>query len=296
MPAGGAFSELPTAATKKPLQCPGQLEMQQQNSTRFIEPYVFDGFKFEMSKPLTPNFIMAHSLHLGSQQAQEQFNYQIGPTMYTEQGKRVLLARIAPSGRMTGQYHETWSPKWKTKLQAHLDNDPDQSQMIADVEHTGSKSATQLRLMRGSVVQLSHNESVHPNVVVGMEMMSSFGMRDMAARRFFASYRDDGCQLHLSGGNVGALEALYTRSASKRATMATQLTYNTEQKQALCKVGYEFNLRTSRICGSIDTTGRILSTMECRVPPSPVTVLFAAEMAALRNEYRFGVGVQIGQG
>ena len=100
------------------------------------------------------------------------------------------------------RYHETWSPKWKTKLQAHLDNDPDQSQMIADVEHTGSKSATQLRLMRGSVVQLSHNESVHPNVVVGMEMMSSFGMRDMAARRFFASYRDDGCQLHLSGGRA----------------------------------------------------------------------------------------------
>ena len=76
--------------------------------------------------------------------------------------------------------------------------------------------------------------------------------------------------------------------------MATELEISAERKSNL-KFGWQFNMHTAKVSGSIDSNLVTMATIEDRNETFGFTFLFASMLNHAAGKYKFGVGMNIGQ-
>ena len=95
----------------------------------------------------------------------------------------------------------------------------------------------------------------------------------------------------------------YARTVSpNRVTLGSELTLNAASLEAQAACGAEFALKQSKVGLTVDSAGKMASTIETSLSPA-AKLLFSAEMQlgweqpaqGPRDQFKFGYGLQIGQ-
>jgi hypothetical protein len=106
-----------------------------------LKPDLFEGMRFELNKPLNPNFFLSHSIFMGNmdlstggRQALKtpMGTYEFGANVITE--KFMMLGRITTEGRLSGRVKYDLADWVALKLHMQLSNEPGQSQGMLDTD------------------------------------------------------------------------------------------------------------------------------------------------------------------
>lgn len=101
LPPVGLFSNAIDSVEKS--LAPVQFEQYAKEYMQMTGQDLFDGFRLEAGKSVTPRLQASHSLFLGTGMRQEGYLYQFGPTFGLEDGSLLLMARYGNDGAMTAR-------------------------------------------------------------------------------------------------------------------------------------------------------------------------------------------------
>lgn len=148
----------------------------QRESIMALKPDLFEGMRFEITKPLNQNFFLSHSLFMGNMELQtggKQIikapvgNYEFGANVINE--GFMLLGRIATDGRLSGRVKYDVRDWLGLKVHCQLANEAGASQMMADADVKGKDWNAQLKLGHPMFLGLNYFQSVTPKLALGGE-------------------------------------------------------------------------------------------------------------------------------
>jgi mitochondrial import receptor subunit TOM40 len=184
-----SFADLSAAAAesmkeKEKAEAPNYLDLPpplkyediQRETLTALKPEVFEGMRFEVTKPLNQNFFLSHSLFMGNMELSAGpgqmlkapiGTYEFGANVISE--KYMMLGRIATDGRLSGRLKYDIADWIGVKLHMQLSNEPGQSQVMVDTDVKGRDWNAQLKLGNPSFVGLNYFQSVTPTLSAGGE-------------------------------------------------------------------------------------------------------------------------------
>ena len=81
---------------------------------------------------------------------------------------------------------------------------------------------------------------------------------------------------------------------SDKVSLAADLLWNWNAREAGAAFGYDYTLRQARLRGRIDTEGRVAAFLEERVNVG-VNFVLSAEVDHVAKNYKWGVGMTVGE-
>eukprot|EP00753_Platysulcus_tardus_P020139 PLAT7793.1.p2 GENE.PLAT7793.1~~PLAT7793.1.p2 ORF type:complete len:372 (+),score=165.63 PLAT7793.1:24-1118(+) len=269
---------------------PGQFDRLESDAQRLLQPDVFDGFKFEVSKPLGPKFGISHSIVMGSSMYQGGKHYVFGTTLMEQES--LILGRVDMSGRVEARWHRMWSPALTTKIIGQLQQAAHQSQFSTDVDFKGEDFGLTVKVGNG-VFQTTYLQALTDKWSAGCEGVYVHPRR-VAATSVGGMYRHRGLTVSGKWASNGMLFLRYLRRVTPKVGLATEYVMNLHNRRSQVQFGYEFNLTAARLCGLLDATGNVHGLLEEKMGPM-LTVRMSASLQHSKDAYRFGLGVQLGQ-
>jgi len=262
----------------------------------------FDGFRMEMSSPVSKFMQTSHTLFLGTQMRETGYIYQFGPSFQSESGKTVLVARVGLDGGVNGRWIQRLGNAFELKAssQSHL-TDPNRNMHDASLEYNGSswtcgaKAAWQGAMLLGG----SFTKRIMPSLQLGGDATCVMVQQPMLIGT--AGFRWASGQNILTGAvtrqpdmrspvprNNHEMRLQYTRRLSERLCLGTEFKYSHPEKESGLSMAYEYTFRTARIQGLVDTAGRV----SCSVFDHQ-GMGFSGVIDYMRSDYKFGVMMQI---
>eukprot|EP00947_MAST-08B_sp_MAST-8B-sp1_P001268 g1268.t1 len=268
----------------------------QNDVMRVLAINCFDGCNFELAKPLSPSFVLRHSILMGSTMVEEGSKYSFGADVGDE--KYVMMGRMDHTGQLMGQYHQQLSKRFKLKVQSAVVSQPG-SRFIGDVEYTGADAAAQLRLGTQGQYGLSYVQAVTPNLCLGAEgsLLASQNKLSVnyAARYSTPEYTAIGTLQGMGSDSMQwGLEAQYVRKVSRKVNLACDFKCGLATGESEASAGYQFDLMQAKVTGKVSSNGTLQALLEEKIGPG-LSILFSAQINHFQNLYKFGYGVQIGQ-
>jgi mitochondrial import receptor subunit TOM40 len=148
----------------------------QRETLMALKPEIFEGMRFEITKPLNQNFFLSHSLFMGNMElgsgGRQMLKapigtYEFGANVISE--RFMMLGRIATDGRLSGRLKYDVLDWLGVKLHMQLSNEAGQSQVMVDSDVKGHDWNAQLKLGSPSFVGLNYFQSVTPSLSAGGE-------------------------------------------------------------------------------------------------------------------------------
>lgn len=258
----------------------------------------YEGFRFILQKQINLNTVVSHFYWLGSTQ--------IGAPIY--QYRLILpiddnlVAQIATDldfnieGDVKAQIENPFVKNLGTTMKFAIQEQKKSFGIGMDF-NLDDKSSTALHYNadEGATVTLGHMQGITKELSLGGQ-----GQYDMEGKQFVTSIGGvydtehhmfaglwENCSL---GGSLKNVKLLYLRRVNpNRVNMTTDLVVDSEGG-SLASVGVEYQLQQSKIQMSIDSNMEIKSTLETTIGPR-LQMQFSAEMAHMKNVYRFGYGL-----
>jgi mitochondrial import receptor subunit TOM40 len=300
------------ATVRKPLPYPGPFDGmagQSRSVTNLMDS--FDGFQFSLSKPLTPQFAVNHSILMGTSMIPKQLGaatYNFGANVAYKGGDILLISRIDKMGRMEGRYmHKNLLGKGTmSKIITQLAKDDGMTVCYGEVDAQGSDWHGQCKFgnMGGGTYMGGFNyfQSVTKDTAVGGDMQW-LPQRSMCVSRFGARTQASD-KSPLTGqprwtasaeyNTQGKVSFNYVRPVTKRLTMASELSVNTKDRASKVTLGYKYTLAQSIIQGSVNTQGTLKATVKEVFSPM-LNCVVSAELDHKRHDCKVGYGINIGQ-
>ncbi|KAJ7110699.1 hypothetical protein O6H91_Y570400 [Diphasiastrum complanatum] len=117
------------------LPCPVKYEEIQREALMSLKPELFEGLRFDFTKPLNQKFSLSHSVFMGSVEVPSQSAQTIKvPSAHYEFGanfldqRLMLIGRILTDGRMSARVKYDLTENLSLKVNAQLTNEPHFSQ------------------------------------------------------------------------------------------------------------------------------------------------------------------------
>ena len=293
----------------------------------------FDGFRCEINKQVSPFMAVIHSFHLGTAMIPDgrKSTYSFLTQVADEQG--LLMARVDPGrGSIDGRIHKALLGGIAMgKLQVGVSQEGQGDQIMAEVDLGGQTWSGNLKygsMGNGLVYGLNFMQAVTPKFAAGAE-----GLYISANQNLLASYSckyewkartDDltgpnnngnkpappagppgmpppdyaGKSVIVANFNAGqaALSLNYKRCVTpNRLTLGAELQCSPLTLDSQVLLGAEYKWQRSKLNLVIDGGGRIQSLLEAKygMQPGSPTLLFSADVDHLKDEMRFGYGVNI---
>merc|ERR1712150_114977 len=263
------------------------------DSKRVLTPDVFDGCRFELQKVFNPNFVASHVVWMGTPQLPAGHMYQFGTNVakQTAMGDTLLIGRVDPNGTVDAQWHQMYNKMFKTKVVWNISADGSRDMLSGDAEVKGETFVASAKAAQ-AFAGLSYFQALTPNFAVGGELFNHFAQKKT---HVFARgrYTDKDCTATATWSTMGVVSANYFRRVNARTGLAAEIELNTGNLDSHLSVGYEFNLRQARLCGTLSSTGTIQATLTEKVMPG-LNVTFSSMLNHKANQQKFGVGVQFG--
>lgn len=308
VPLNPAFADVPKSAAAAEeyvdfanLPQPIKYEELQREAYMALKFESFEGFKFDITKPLNQNFYLSHRVMLGTAEVQSgqpgvvmktpisEYNY--GATVANE--KMLLLGQIGSTGNLTSRMTWRVSDFLGLKLESRVVSEPGPTQVMGDIEFTGADWNGQLKLGNGGFYGCNYMQSITPTLSAGTEAfyLAKGGKSGVGAVLRHATPK------HVSTVQVattGILSCTYFHKVNEKAQVATDFLWNTNLNEATASVGYDYHFRACRLRGNINSDGKIAACLEERLAPH-VTLVLSAELDHARKDHKFGFGMTVGE-
>ncbi|KAJ9527261.1 hypothetical protein QJQ45_025530 [Haematococcus lacustris] len=307
------------------LPAPVKYEDIQREVMMALKPDLFEGMRFEINKPLNPNFFLSHSLFMGNmdlatggrQQLKTPMgHYEFGANVVSD--RYMLLGRITTEGRLSGRIKYDLAQWMAMKLHLQLSGEPGQSQAMLDTDLKGGDWNAQLKLGSPSFLGLNYFQSLTPRLSAGGEffwlhsnLKSGVGLAMRHQGTKHVATMQVGCRAScrmleivcLCQGvyrciwqvaTTGILSLQYAHKVNDKVTLATDFLWQFATREATATLGYDATLRQCRLRGKIDTNGVVTAFLEERFSPG-INFVLSGELDHLHSNYKFGFGVVAGE-
>jgi mitochondrial import receptor subunit TOM40 len=266
-----------------------------------LKPDLFEGLRFDLTKPLNNNFALSHSIFMGNAEvptANGQIvkmpigTYEFGANLVTNQGN-LMLGRITTDGRLTGRVKYDLSDQASLKSQFQLASERGMSQGMFDLDLKGSDWNGQLKMGTSQFYGANYFQSVTPNLALGGEIFYLAEQR-RSGIGLAGRYSTDKYIATAQIANTGLVSLSYLHKVNEKVSLASDFMYNSNAREANASFGYDYMLRQCRLRGRVDTEGKIAAFLEERVNVG-VTFILSAEIDYPKKDYKFGFGMTVGE-
>lgn len=267
-----------------------------------LKPDLFEGFRFDLTKPLNHNFALSHSVFMGNADVPTQNpaqvvkaptgSYEFGANLVTN-GGALALGRVSADGRLTGRVKADLAPWAALKSQFQVAGERGMSQAMFDLDLRGGDWNGQLKYGTSAFYGANYFQSVTPTLALGAEVFHLAEQRRSGAG-LAARHATADAVATLQAANTGLLSATYLRRVSDKVSLACDFMWNSNSREAAASFGYDYTLRQCRLRGRVDSDGRVAAFLEERLNPG-VSFILSAEVDYPRADYRFGFGLTVGE-
>mmetsp|Transcript_79805 Transcript_79805/g.159357 ORF Transcript_79805/g.159357 Transcript_79805/m.159357 type:complete len:354 (-) Transcript_79805:223-1284(-) len=301
---------------------PGQFEQWDGDIRRLTHLQAFKGAKVDVSKPITPNFVLRHSIQLGESPSNPQANehYSFMAQVFNDRG--VMMGTLDQNGTVEAQVivPSAWFIHKKLASKLILYFSGPNEMFWHDIEYTGPSYNTQMRWgnnvmgWQGKMAQASYTQAVSPTVMLGAEAGLMNGLLTPTCAGTFKVDRENDTWIgtvktHAQPcgvGEDGQLEASahYHRKVVKdRVNLAASLTTVPLAGQAQAAFGAEFQLHQSTVATScVPGQGKVATVVSAKINQG-MNLSFSAEAifgqqnqqtGEKADSFRFGYGLSLG--
>ena len=303
-----ASATLPTVTTPPPRSFPGMFSDMSAMAQMVLRPDVFDGCRFEIAKGFNEKFAVTHSLLLGSSFLPPPSGrvYQFGTT-YTPTRETMLMGRVNPAD---GAVKMIAAGPLTSRATCRVNCDFNRSGAaeaapsagVLDVSYKGDDYSIglQSQLVEGESpqVKFSFLQSLTTKVVAGAEATYMSGKAAahvaLGARYAGADFMASGNYSFLQGSPNHKIECHFMKKVDPKVSLAASLTCVPKTKVASVALGYVFNLQTAKVSATVHSNWQMHATLEEHIAPG-FSLLFSGLLDHSKENYKFGVGLQIGQ-
>ncbi|KAL2634344.1 hypothetical protein R1flu_005823 [Riccia fluitans] len=282
------------------LPCPVKYEEIQREALVSLKPELFEGLRFDFTKPLSQKFSLSHSVFMGAVEVPAQSpqtikvsasHYEFGANLIDN--RMMLIGRILTDGRMTARLKYDLTDNFTVKVNAQLTNEPHFSQGMFHFDYKGKDYQAQVQLGNNAFYGLNYIQSVTPTLALGGEAFW-LGHQRKSGVGFAARYNTDKVIATGQIASTGMVSLTYVQRVSEKVSLASDFMYNWMSKEATTSVGYDYLLRTCRLRGRFDTNGCVAAYLEERLNVG-VNFLLSAEIDHWKKDYKFGFGMTVGE-
>lgn len=291
-----------TGSSLPALPQPVRYEELQREVMMSLKPDLFEGLRFDFTKPFNQNFAVCHSFFMGNADVPAQpgapplkmavGTYEFGANLVSARGD-MAVGRVLTDGRMTGRVKVDLSDAVSLKVQTQMSPEPGMSQGMVDVDFKGTDWNGQVKLGNNQFYGLNYFQSVTPNLTLGGE---AFWLRAQGKSGTGFAARHAGTN-HVATAQVattGLVSLGYVHRVSDKVSLASDFLWNWQAREATASFGYDYLLRQCRLRGRIDTEGRVAAFLEERVNVG-VNFVLSAELDHLTKNSKFGLGMTVGE-
>ncbi|CAK9209466.1 unnamed protein product [Sphagnum troendelagicum] len=285
------------------LPCPTKYEDITREAIMSLKPELFEGLRFDFTKPLNQKFSLSHSIFMGSVPHPTQSNikvpvshYEFGANLMDPLGKTqmvMLIGRILTDGRMSARIKYDVNDRFSFKINAQITNEPHFSLGMFHFDYRGNDYWAQLQMGNNAFYGVNYMQSVTNNLALGGEGYW-LGHHRKSGIGFAARYNTEkvvATAQFKSGGTIGMT---YVHKVSDKVSLASDFVYNWKTKEVVTSLGYDYLLQQCRLRGRLDTNGCIAAYLEERLNVG-VNFLLSAEIDHWKKDYKFGFGMTVGQ-
>mmetsp|Transcript_18449 Transcript_18449/g.22133 ORF Transcript_18449/g.22133 Transcript_18449/m.22133 type:complete len:326 (-) Transcript_18449:149-1126(-) len=303
-PAAAAAAPAPVADEPKTdyldLPCPVKYEELQREALMSLKPEVFEGCRFDFTKPLSNKFSLQHSLFMGSVEVPSQGNqtfkvpaasYEFGANLLDSQG--MLIGRILTDGRMNARVKYDLSDMFSFKMQTQLISEKGYSQVMFDLDAKGLDYQGQIKLGNNAFYGVNYLQSVTPTLALGGEAFW-LGSQQKSGVGFAARHASSSSIATAQVATTGLLSLTYVQKVSDKVSLASEILWNWNSRETTATVGYDYLLRQCRLRGKVDSQGVVSAYIEERINHG-INFLMSAEIDHSKKDYKFGLGMTIGE-
>ncbi|MCO5575743.1 hypothetical protein L7F22_029546 [Adiantum nelumboides] len=282
------------------LPCPVAYDELQREAYTSLKPELFEGLRFDFTRPLTQKFSLSHSLSMGVLEVPSQTNeifkvstshYEFGANFLDT--RCMLIGRLLTDGRMSARMKYDLTENFSVKVNAQLTNEPHFSQGMFNFDYKGRDFRTQLQLGNNAFYGANYIQSISPKVALGGEIFW-LGHQRKSGLGLAARYNTDKsiatCQL----ASTGMLAMNYVQKISDKVAIATDFLYNSSTRESVCTLGYDYLFRHCRLRGRLDSNGCAAAYLEERMNLG-VNFILSAEIDHWKKDYKFGFGMTVGE-
>uniref|UniRef100_A0A7S0N468 Mitochondrial import receptor subunit TOM40 n=1 Tax=Pyramimonas obovata TaxID=1411642 RepID=A0A7S0N468_9CHLO len=306
LPPAAAAAVTPAAPAPAPkvnymdLPCPVKYEELQREALMSLKPELFEGCRFDFTRPLNQKFSLQHSLFMGSVEVPSQSSqtfkvpaasYEFGANLIDQKG--MIIGRLLTDGRMNARIRYDLNDMLSFKMMTQLAEEKSFSQVMFDLDGKGLDWQGQIKLGNGAFYGVNYLQSVTPTLALGGEAFW-LGSQRKSGVGFAARHASSSCVATAQIATTGLLSATYVQKVSDKVSLATEFLWNWNSREAQASVGYDYFLRQCRLRGRIDSAGVVAAYLEERVNVG-VTFLLSAEIDHSKKDYKFGFGMTLGE-
>ncbi|CAM9853804.1 unnamed protein product [Scytosiphon promiscuus] len=281
------------AQMRQQLRRPAQFADQFGEVSQLTQVHAFEGFRLDMSKVITPTFFVSHNVFFGNPQFPSG-HYQGTLTVVGENETMVRAAMDGDCNLSMDAHAPLGMPGLNGKLTVHQGkNDLIQGTAL----YHGSTCSGQVALGTGSV-EMSYNQAVTPRLSVGGQGQFSSAQQAVGLLYGFKYNTPSWAVLGRYIGGAGVVTAQYLRRVVPgRVTLAAE--YQAQLGAASqMNMGAEFQLKQSKVSASVDSNGKVDSTLELKCgtfPTLPVTLTISSSLDHSEDKHTFGLALTCGQ-
>lgn len=282
------------------LPCPVPFEEIQREALMSLKPELFEGLRFDFTKPLNQKFSLSHSVFMGSLEVPAQASETIKvPTAHYEFGanfldpKLMLIGRVMTDGRLNARVKCDLTDNLTLKVNAQLTQEAHYSQGMFNFDYKGSDYRSQFQIGNNAFYGANYIQSVTPNLSMGTEMFW-LGHQRKSGIGFASRYNTDKMVGTLQVASTGIVALSYVQKISEKVSLASDFMYNHMSRDVTASFGYDYLLRQCRLRGKIDSNGVVAAYLEERLNMG-VNFLLSAEIDHCKKNYKFGFGMTVGE-
>lgn len=280
---------------------PVRYEELQREVMMSLKPDLFEGFRFDVTKPLNNNFSLSHSVFMGSTELPTSGpqalkmsvgTYEFGANLVTNHGT-LLLGRLTHEGRVTGRAKVDVAPWASLKAQFQLAQEKGASQGMLDVDLKGVDWNGQIKAGSSSFFGANYFQSITRTMSLGGEVFWLAEQR-RSGIGLAARHATETAVATAQVANTGLVSLAYHQRISDKVALAADYMWNLNSREATASFGYDYTLRQCRLRGRVDSDGKVAAFLEERINPGVAFVL-SAELDHAKKDYKFGFGMTIGE-
>jgi len=273
-----------------------------------VFPMPFEGAKLMVSKMLSNNFQVSHSLALSNMMPS---GYRfgatfVGPNMVgPQESYPVLVGDLDPSGNLQAHIIHAPSSRTRCKMMAQIQESKWKTvQLTTDykgTDYTASLTLGNPDLLSGTGMAVAHYlQKVTKNLSLGAELAyqaapqipgGHIGVLSMVGRYTGIDYNASA-----SLSNSGALHACYYQKCSQDLSVGAELDTNIKMGESRATVGYKVDIPRAGLNfkGCVNTDWEVQAVVEKKLLPIPFTLALSGVINHPKNSFMMGAGLIVG--
>ncbi|KAJ1926536.1 translocase of outer mitochondrial membrane [Tieghemiomyces parasiticus] len=296
----GLFSGIQNYRKSLGLTNPGTVEMiNKEQKNTFLTNYFFEGARADLTKVLSPNFQVTHTLSLATGGAPSSYSF---AAVYA--GPEFLIhGTVDNDGMLQSRVHYSWTPSLLTKAQMLFMNGQGQNMLQAEADYQGADYSINLKAVNPSptdntgIYAANYLQSITKRLAVGAEtVLEKPPMGEERTRTALLARYDAGDSIGtLQWQGTDALHATYYQKVSDKVEVGAELQVSTEsadRRGAIYSVGAKYEFRQAAFRGLIDSAGKVSAVLEEKMAPG-FSFLMTAEVDHMKGQNKVGLGLAL---